>query len=291
MKKRKFTKPALQVFELIAFLEGKGLILGDRIFAERCLKYIGYYRLKIYTRPFEDRHKRFISGSSFEDIVDLYNFDRRLRLHCLDAIERIEVALRSHIINIVGITGGPHFYYDEKFFQNKGAVTKIRRRAELGRHLSIAHYKNQYDAPHLPPIWCIMEACTFGDLSHWYADLDITYRKKIASGFGFHETICVSWFRSLATLRNVCAHHGRLWNADLHVDKPIKAKRWAADLQENTKPYSRFVVLAALLDEIDPGANHGWRPRMIDLINDRPPFVQLSAMGFPDDWREREVWQ
>ncbi len=165
MAKRKFTKPALSVSDLIKFMEDKGLTVADRTKAERCLTYLGFYRQKIYTRPFEDTARKFRSGTTFDQVVEVYDFDRMLRLLCLDAIERIEVALRSHVINVMGSHGGPHFYYDEAFFESKDAVTSMRQLGERGKHLSITHYKKEYHEPHLPAIWCLTEASTFGQLS------------------------------------------------------------------------------------------------------------------------------
>jgi len=241
-------------------------------------------------RPFEDAAKVFDPGTTFEQIVEVYNFDRKLRLLCLDAIERIEVALRAHIINVMGKHGGPHFYYDESFFELKSAVTNIRNMGERGKHLSITHYKNEYHEPSLPPIWCLTEASTFGQLSRWFADLDLKYRKEIAQGFGFDQTICVSWFRSIAALRNICAHHGRLWNAELLVDTPKKAKAYKTDLSNNTRCYSRFVVLMAFLDHIDPDHGAGWRSALVELLDMRPAFIPIRDMGFPLDWKSRPLW-
>jgi abortive infection bacteriophage resistance protein len=290
MTKRKFTKPAQSPADLIAFLAGKGLNISDHAYAVNCLTYLGYYRLKIYMRPFETAAKAFHPGVTFEQIVGAYNFDRRLRLHCLDAIERIEVALRAHIINVMGVHGGPHFYYDERFFELKSAVTSIRRRGEDGKHLSITHYRKEYSEPHLPPIWCLTEASTFGELSRWYADLELVYRKEIAQGFGFDESVCLSWFRCIAALRNICAHHGRLWNAELLVDTPMKAKALKSDLSNNTRCYSRLVVLMALLRHIDPGHGYGWRASLQEILDMRPSFVSLADMGFPQDWRLSQLW-
>lgn len=290
MDKRKFTKPAKSPADLISFLGGKGLTIGDSSYAESCLAYLGYYRLKIYMRPFEDTAKAFYPGTTFEQIVDVYNFDRKLRLHCLDAIERIEVALRAHVINVMGKHGGPHFYYDESYFELKRAVTGIRQRGENGKHLSITHYKKEYNEPHLPPIWCLTEASTFGELSRWFADLELTYRKEIAKGFGFDETICVSWFRSIAALRNICAHHGRLWNAELLVDTPKKANAYKADLSNNTRCYARLVILMALLDHIDSNHGTGWRSALVELLDARPACISLADMGFPVGWKFRQLW-
>lgn len=266
------------------------MVVADKSYAEKCLSYLGYYRLKIYTRPFENNSKRFVDGTTFEKIVDVYNFDRKLRLLCLDAIERIEVALRSHVINVMGAHGGPHFYYHEDYFDGKDAVTGMRRLGEAGKHLSITHYKNEYSEPHLPAIWCLTEASTFGQLSKLYADLKLRYRKEIAKGFGFDETICVSWFKAISTHRNICAHHGRLWNAEFRVNAPKKAKSHARDLEDNKRCYSRFVVLGALLAKIEPNDRQDWIRQLVEVVDNRPGSVSLEAMGFPKDWHTRPTW-
>lgn len=290
MPKRKFTKPALSALDLISFVESKGLQVADHPYAERCLTYVGYYRLKIYMRPFENASKRFVSGTTFEQIVEVYDFDRKLRLLCLDAIERVEVALRSHLINVMGALGGPHFYTDSSYFEGTSASQVIQKICRDGDHLSIKHYKATYSRPATPPIWCLTEASTFGQVSRIYADLAKQHRKEIAKGFGFDESICVSWFRTLSALRNTCAHHGRLWNAEMHVNAPKKAKRYASDLVDNTRCYSRLVLLRALLKEIDPNGGHGWLPDLIVLMDGRPASVNLAAMGFPMDWKTRPIW-
>ena len=242
-------------------------------------------------RPFETDEKRFRAGTTFEQIVETYNFDRRLRLLCLDAIERIEVALRSQIINVMGKHGGPHFYYEESFFSNKRAVTRIRNLGEKAEHLSITHYKRKYMDPYLPAIWCLTEASTFGQVSVIYADLEREYRKEIAKSFNLDESVCVSWFKCLSMLRNICAHHGRLWNASLVVNKPQKAKLYEEDLNQNESCYSRLVILRVLIGNIEPNDGYGWIPDLKKFINDRPKVIALDAMGIPINWQSRLLWK
>ena len=291
--RRVFNKPASTASELIAFLRSKGLIINDSVYAEHCLKYIGYYRLKIYTRAFEIESplKRFKLGTTFGQILEVYDFDRNLRLHCLDAIERIEVALRSRLINVMSHHGGAHFYYEERFFENKEAVTSMRKiGSKSNYHPSIDHYNRHYHTPHLPPIWCLTEASSFGDVSRLFANLELQYRKEIASDFGIAEGICVSWMRCLSTLRNICAHHGHLWNANLLVNAPVKAKKYSRDM-DTPKVYSRLVIMCVLLKNIDPNDQYGWKPMLKLLIENRPSTVSLPSMGFPSDWRKRPVWR
>lgn len=291
MNKRIFSKPAKSAEDLITFLKRRGLLIANQDDASHAISYIGYYHLKIYMRALELPEKKiFRDGTTFEQIVDIYEFDRRLRLICLDAVERIEVALRAHIINIMGIHGGPHFYYEEKFFETKSAVTAARKLGENGKHLSITHYRKEYHDPSLPPIWSLMEASTFGEISRMYADLEPIYREQIAGGFNLDEKVCVSWFRTVATLRNTCAHHGRLYNAEMLVNRPKKAKAYSAELADNRKLYSRLVVLKIMLNSCDLHKKHDWSDRVIELIENRPAPIELNDMGIPTNWTTRPLW-
>ncbi len=289
MVKRRYLKPALSTVELIAFLARKGLRFSDMASAAKRLEYIGYYRLKIYTRPFEDENKNFKEDISFDDIAKLYEFDRKLRLICMDAIERLEIALRARIINVLCEAGGPHFYYREDFFDNEKPVTKLRNLAENGSHLSITHYKSQYSSPYLPPIWCLAEASTLGHISTLFSSIKKLHRKEISLFFGVDQQILISWFRCITNLRNICAHHGRLWNAELITNMPVIAKKFKEDLENNKSFYSRMALIRILLNEIDKSYSNDWCNQLKFHIDTRP-LDFLSQMGFPTNWHDREIW-
>lgn len=286
---RVFSKAALSTDDLITFLKAKGLTIDDEQLAKNKINLIGYYRLKIYMRPLELPTKKFKNGMTFDDIVYLYEFDRKLRLIVLDAIERIEVALRATLINIMCAAGGPHFYYDETFFENKYSVTFMRDLAERSKHLSIKHYKSTYHTPFLAPIWCVTEASSFGNVSRLFADLNLPYRKSIAKYFGIDETILVSWLRSINTIRNLCAHHGRLWNAELLVDTPMISKKYEKEMVKNTRIYSRLVVIRAILNGFDKNYSDDWA-RNIKTFMSKHTGVDVGSMDFPKDWASRPIW-
>lgn len=284
-----YTKPALPPAALLAHLQRRGLSVGDPIRALGALEHVGYYRLLIYMRPLQQLPaKTFLPGTTFEAVLDLYHFDRELRLLCLDAIERIEVALRAAIVSQVAVTHGPHFYLDPQHFERLDGFVEFFQTATRAKYLGIQHYRDHYGAPDLAPIWTIMEAITFGALSRLYSGLVIRHRKAISGRFGFDEKILVSWFRSMNMLRNMCAHHNRLWNFHMLVDQPMAAKRFKMEMIRTDRFYARAVVLIALLAHVAPGS--AWKQRLVNLI-DRSPAVPVSAMGFPADWRNRTFWR
>jgi abortive infection bacteriophage resistance protein len=285
-----FNKPAKAPADLLAHLIGRGLDVPDPVMAEHALRRIGYYRLLIYMRPLQTGlpSKRFRGGVQFGDILALYDFDRHLRLLTLDAIERVEVALRSAVVNMLGIAHGPHFHCDSRHFADLAAFGRLYAIADEATYLAVRHYKWKYGSPPLAPIWAITEALTFGQVSHFFASLNLANRKLVAAEFGFDETVLVSWFKSLSTLRNMCAHHNRLWNATIKVNAPKRAKALAADLVTTDRFYARAVVLQALLR--GTSADGSWKAGLGALLASAPS-VNPFEMGFPSDWQARSIWR
>lgn len=299
-----YTKPAKTAQDLLSHLIAKGLTVPahDQAKALRSLNLIGYYRLLIYMRPLQDHQtKSFYQGVIFDDILALYDFDRTLRILCLDAIERIEVAIRAAVINSLAPdpAAGPHFYLDSVHFE-KSESHRAFMRTVLGlrtKNLPISHYYDNYNSPSTPPIWAILEAVTFGDVSLLFSSLHIDHRKKIAAYFTYDEKVLVSWFKSINLLRNSCAHHNRLWNANSLVDTPIYATRIAAEYPPNNdrgRLMAKAVTLAALLNEIDPTSD--WKRRFKVLIAAYPTAAFAKAgltptvMGFSLNWDQRPFW-
>ena len=285
-----FNKPAKSPTDLLVHLTGRGLVVADPALAEHALKHIGYYRLLIYMRPFQSPAppKRFRTGVTFAEILTLYDFDRQLRLATLDAIERVEVALRAAVVNRLAMAHGPHFHCDSSHFCDLKTFGEFYSIADEATYLAVRHYKWKYSSPPLAPIWAITEALTFGGLSHFFASLTLGNRKLVALDFGYDETLLVSWFRSLSTLRNMCAHHNRLWNASIKVNEPKQAKVLAAELTKANKYYARAVVLQALLKATV--ADGAWKSTLSALLA-RYPSVNPLEMGFPADWEGRAIWQ
>jgi abortive infection bacteriophage resistance protein len=147
--------------------------------------------------------------------------------------------------------------------------------------------REHYGTPELPPIWAIMEALTFGAFSRLFSGLALRHRKAVALRFGHDESVLSSWFRAISLVRNLSAHHSRLWNAPMHVDQPIAAKKLRSEMMPTDRLYARLVVLAALLEMIEPGSD--WKRRLAGLM-ERYPTVPLVQMGIPAGWEARPFW-
>lgn len=313
---RFYSKPALTEGELLARWQSRGLELPDEQRALRYLRHIGYYRLSAYVRSFEGGERDIIRpGTTFDDVLGLYVFDRKLRLLVLDAIERIEVALRASISDHLARIDGPHWYENSRHFTTRTTHSKLladvneilrlqrARRPECGlsgdRFVSaLDYYVGHFDKPVRPPTWVVFEELSFGTIRAVFdalAPRDL--QSKVARSLGVVAPVLSSWLKSYQRVRNICAHHGRLWNCGLGVYPALPKSRSIVWLDDPTvitgEPWRRqrlypvLVSIQTILHTISPRST--WGTRLHDLF-EASPDVPLSGMGVPDNWFDDPFW-
>lgn len=300
MDKRKFEKPRLEIDEQVQLLQQQGLIVEDIQQARHVLRIIGYYRLSGYLLPFKLPHqnnsrRKFRTNTTFDHIWKLYQFDRELRLLVSEAIEKIEVAFRAGISNVTSKEYGIFWYTDKKFFKNPfHHATLMRKVDDLLKNpeeVFIKHFLEKYHEPKYPPIWMTIEALSFGSCSKLFSNLQlISTRNKISEIFEQHATIVESWIKVVVWIRNICAHHARLWNRWL-VEAPIIPKNEPLHgnlLNQNRKFLVCAYILIKLLNPISPD-NH-WKSNLYKLFNEYSQYPGLT-MGFNPNWKNDPLWK
>lgn len=306
-----YNKPATTIDGQIQLLLDRGMT-GDCDLIRRWLETVGYYRLSAYWLPYElpavgekTRTKRFKPGATFDQIVDIYVFDRKLRLLVTEAIERIEIALRSRWTNRLALAHGSHAHLDATVFQSGydhiGLLSSLANRAKDSNEVFVEHYRQKYAEPFMPPLWVVTELMTFGELSRWFAlTKDHKVKSAVARDLGLpSREVLAGTLQLLSYIRNICAHHGRLWNRQT-VKRVPNIKRFSADLVivETTSEsgvqaqpanfiYNALVVLVQMLSH--QSADTSFVKRTVELIKTRSAD-QLQAMGFPIDWELRPCW-
>lgn len=311
-----YDKPPMALEELVDRLAERGLQIPDTERAARYLRHIGYYRLSPYTIPFQQGRPDHLlrEGTVFDDVLDLYVFDRALRLLVMDALERVEVAVRAALTDHMSTSSAdPHWYMDASHFGDRGRHTKLleivrktcadklRGSPEAGgdslvHRSALEHYLTTYGSPELPPSWLMVESLTIGQLSGMYRNLRLRAdRTAVAASIGLTERVLGSWIQSYARVRNICAHHGRLWNVGLGVYPAIPTSRSISWLQEadalpersRKRLYPVLVSLQSVLDSVSPRSS--WARRLHELLATRPP-MNLAGMGIPEGWVHDEFW-
>lgn len=290
-----FSKPALTYTQQVDLLRRRGMSIPDM---ERAVFYLGglnYYRLAAYWLPFEQDHPShtFRPGTTFDDVLRLYVFDRELRLLMMDFIERFEIAVRARWAYELAHAHGSHAHleadlhgdqqhYDRNLQDLKEAIGRAVSQEEFVRHLVYTYLEET------PPIWAVCEVMPIGLLSRWYTNLsDFQVKDRIARPFGIPHQLLSSWLHHVATVRNACAHHGRLWNREFTVI-PRQPRSIPPDVARSWNPGSRRIyntLLIALhaMDVISP--NHSWRTRLRQLMSHMPIQEGWLAMGAPSGWR------
>lgn len=293
---RPYNKPAITYDEQVEKLRARGMVIADADSAKAHLQHINYYRFSAYRLPFETNHAthQLKAGTTFEDVLRLYNFDRQLRLLVLDAVEKIEVSVRGQWAYQLGHTHGSHSHLDAtiakkavKFSEN---LISLKEEVDRSDEVFIHHLVNEYEEE-LPAVWAVCEVMSIGLLSRWYANLKpAATRQQISKVYDLDQKLLVSWLHHLTVVRNICAHHSRLWDREFMI-APMTPKSTRSDLQNQfnvtKKVYNTLVILLYMLDKIPP--RNYWRAPLKALLTGHREW--LDSMGFPTDWETRTIWQ
>lgn len=291
-------KPPKTYAEQLAILKGRGLVVGDEARALHCLQHHNYYRLSAYRFPItiQGNPDQFLPGTTFDDLWNLYHFDRTLRQLVSEAVKRVEISVRSRWAYVLAHAHGPQAYEHAPVFRNPQRHTDALARLdeELSRSHEdfVAHYKSKYHMAR-PPIWAASEVMSFGLLSRFYENIKRDRdRKQISSTYGMSPGTLESLLQHCSYIRNLCAHHSRLWNRRFTITVQLPQSS-PATVVPNLNPaaprliYNTLVLLVHMVSVIEPHAN--WPHRLTRHLLTLKPQL-FPQMGFPADWQQRPIW-
>ncbi len=293
-----FDKPPFSYLQQLEQLQERGLQIPNIEKATHLLESISYYRLSGYWYPLlaDKENHTFKESATFDTAFNLYCFDRELRVLIIQELEKIEVSIRAKMIYLLSHQNGAFWYQDATLFknQNNHSKTLVSLDNEYGRSDAdfIVAFRSKYSNP-LPPSWMLLELTSFGTLSSLFSNLKPTRTKRnIANYFGLNENTFASWMHSIVYIRNVCAHHSRLWNRVMSIQpiKPIATRKtWLINSAvANNKTYFILSMILYLLQTINP--NNSFSQRFQTLLA-KYPNVDTRAMGFPSNWKEENLWK
>lgn len=315
----KYTKEPLTYTQQVELLKSRGMIILDEKRTERHLANISYYRISAYMLPFKRREYAtvfddFLDDVTWDKVYNLYLFDRKIRLLIFDAIERLEVAIRAQIVYQLSHKYGSHWQDRKEIFKDPSVITNrygktftIDVYSQIQKHIEeqlydnkaelfIQHYRQKYDSPKNPPSWMSVEIMYFNQLSHICTGLK--YRKDvngIASYFQLPPEIFCSWLHTINYVRNICAHHSRLWNRDMSIVPPklkfAKRLHWLAhpETERRSKLYYFLCMLNYMLQTVNPTSP--FKRKLKELLQEYKAVVALTSMGFPQEWEDEVMWK
>ncbi len=300
-----YLKPHLPLDKQAQQLIDRGLVANKEELVKR-LSSVSYYRLSGYLYPFRTPGTDcYREGTTLEMVWNRYCFDRRLRVLLLDAIERIEVAVRTQLVYHFSEAHGAFGHCQEENLPNLKDISKyIEWRQALIIETSRSkepfkkHFSEKYGTTHRNlPIWMVCELMSMGSMFTFYNGASKAIQGKVAAHFAMPEEQLMSWLRSLYAVRNICAHHSRLWNRVLGnapgLPNRNKFPEWHQEDENGKKLFTNnrcgitLMICHSFLSQISPSSRWGNR---IEQLFAEYPEIPISDMGLPKDWQKSLLW-
>lgn len=294
-----YTKTYSSPSQLVSLLQSRGLFIENAKRTENYLRHIGYYRFSAYLYPLLTTPKQshvFKPGATFNQALDMYRFDRHLRLLMFNEIEKIEIAVRSAIVNITSReTGNPFWMTDPTCFYDVNTFTKTKQLidAELAKSREdfIEHFRITYSDSY-PPAWMLAEILPLGVLTKIYDNIKSNQiRKNIAQEFSLGIPVFKSWMTIITVARNNCGHHARIWNRTFALQVLTQRRMtqpWITITVNQRKAYFSLCIVKYFLNIISP---HNDLKAKVKALLTNYPAIDVAAMGFPRGWENEPLWQ
>ena len=300
-QKNSYQKKHKTFEEQLGILKQRKLIISNDSFVLSKLKHINYYRLSAYFLPFQypknsENENIFLPNTSFENILSSYYFDAELRKIIFEAVESIEIYFRTQIAYFHSLKYDAFGYLKlENFRENKADKFQelqddILKEKTRSKEFFIKHFKKKYNSVDLP-IWSVVEIISFGSLSKFFMILKEEEQNQVIQNIhGINKVVFYKWFHALSGVRNICAHHSRLWNRTLGVsfEVPRGLDSFENIKESRNKVFFALSVIEYLLtcigeDEVD------FKTKIKNLIK-KYPKVKLESMGFIENWEQNPIW-
>lgn len=277
-------KQPISFADQAALLQSRGFVLTDTSACIRFLQEANYYRLSAYLLPFRLADGTYVQGVPLARIRRIYEFDSHIRALIFQAIEHIELYLRTQLSYYSGHQYGALGYCNPANYSDRHNTAKFQKKLQdcirsNQNSLVVRHHMQKYNGNF--PIWVMIEYFSMGMLAYFYGDMKLQDQKRIAKQ-AFHTVpSCLeSWLRCLTDLRNRCAHYARLyfWNFTAIPKAPKPAEH-----PMDRSLFSQIMVLKYLYPDRELW-NRSFQVEFSTLIKEYLPDIELAHIGFPDHW-------
>lgn len=295
-------KPPFTIAQQIEQLKDRGMLFIDESSATHFLSTISYYRLKGYwwDMQVDIIQHEFQPNTYFKTVIERYTFDRHLKLILYDAIERIEIALRTKMIQHMSLSYGALWHLDPSLFVNKHyhtiSVKVLKKEFNRSSEIFIKDHKRRFPDRDAES-WKTLEIASLSCLSKLYKNIkhQLPEKTQIASEMGLHlHSELSSWLEAIVYVRNIIAHHSRLWSRSMiirptsNINNPMYDwLNFPLTEVQMKKPFLIISTLVYLANAVTPG--HQIKNKIIELFQDNPE-VPIYKLGFLNNWKENPLW-
>lgn len=291
----------------LQLLSSRGMEIDFPDAALEKLTNINYYRLSGYWYPFREqianasthRLDNFYPGTTFEDVIHLYDFDERLRSAVFACLTPIELSLRALLGHYLGeVHECAHMKPDSLFLKDPNAsksyqkwISDYNKALSSSKEDFVLHHQDKYGGN--LPIWVAVEILDWGKLSYLFVFSPLKVQQNVADSFGLTAPQLHSWMKSLNILRNICAHHGRLFNRGLSMKPRLPKDPAILGIPNPDEAMNRAFGQLTLIQYLLHRRNIGDSDLLPTVLESFPSvrIVPISHIGAPDDWRTFELWK
>ena len=281
--------------EQLDILRERGLTITDENKAKDFLLRNNYYRISGYSLTLR-KNDVFSKSATFQNIVDIYNFDHELRHIILKYLEVIEVHVKSVYVYEFTRVHGPTGYLDDAFFTNKDKHKEILDKANQQKNQRLPHeaYLKHFvnDLRQDIPLWAFVDLFTISDISFLYSISEQAIKDAVAHTFGLTmsrgSAILGGYMHSMTIIRNLCAHGSRIYNR-LFEQKPSLNKKEKSLLIKNKNgeiDNAHFYGFVLIMKRLLPADIFNEMKSDIVALTKKYSFVRMKYYGFRDDWQQ-----
>ena len=294
-----YPKQILTIEQQIQSYIDAGTEITSRGNVEKALKSVGFYRLRGYSfHLYDNSAKKYIPGTKFDDIFQLYQFDQELSALIFSMISKIEVALRVRLVEALLVHGDALILQDSSIFKEKKMywqnMSTIASEIARSNDVFIKHNFDNHDGE--VPVWAAVEVLSFGTLSKIIKNLqtgtgssysilatNYQYKSKKGNLVNPSQKMLASWIQGVSVLRNMCAHNSRIYNRTIHTTPEILDADKILPPPAHNGLYQILLAMKYLRS-----SDEEWTV-FVDafdkLIQNNISVVSLTAINLPADWK------
>lgn len=281
-------------------MQERGLIVENEEYAIDILKNISYFRLQGYWWNFQEdkENHKFKNLTTFNKIVEIYNFDRNFRNIIFEALEQIEIAFRTKLVYYLSIEldqwwfENENNFFSEKFYQE--SLIEIDKELLRSKEIFISAHNAKYGIEQRPPAYKTIEILSFGCLSKLYSNLqnEISSKKRIAVELNLpNDSFLKSWLQTFNIIRNIVAHHGSIYNRNIHFAPKFLHNTEFPFIEEPENKNSIYHCLSCILFILNKVClKNNLKNKIIDIFQEYEA-IDIGELGFPENWREQGIWK
>ena len=279
--------------EQLEILRSRGCKIDDEQRAIQFLRRTGYYRFSGYLVAFKQTDGNYLEGLTFDRVASICVFDQELRALITKVVSEIEISIKSTVAYHHGHTYGSLGYSNPDSFNEKHDHYRFIEKFEAAvqnnsNSLIVRHHKKHYNGQF--PIWAATELFTMSMISIFYADLKTDDKKAIAVDYATDYVHFESWLHSVSVLRNICAHHSRLYNIKFHQNPKLPRRYVKIEGMGAYSLFKQVNVLMLLYANRQEEWNNAFMLPLVALLKKYGDAVELGSMGFPVNWEVALTW-